>query len=107
MTNKRYNHNWDKLLTPYQREIIAKPGFGISQQLPYLDEAQVKRVMIGIQSGLLSLNHQHTIEHCRYIRFLPSRGCVTIPFSLAISSHISKDSWRKLRLIRKSQRVSG
>jgi hypothetical protein len=43
--NRKINPKWDSLLTPYQREILAKPGFGIAQRLPYLQEEEVKDIM--------------------------------------------------------------
>ena len=49
MTPKKFNHDWDKLLTPSQRELIAKPGFGLLEQLPYLPEEEVKKAMTIIE----------------------------------------------------------
>lgn len=45
MTPRKYNHDWDKLLTPAQRELIAKPGFGLVERLPYLPAEEVQKVM--------------------------------------------------------------
>lgn len=45
MIGKKLNPNWDSLLTPEQRMILAKPGFGILQELPYLPEEDVKDVV--------------------------------------------------------------
>lgn len=45
MIGKRLNPNWDSLLTPEQRMILAKPGFGILHELPYLSEEDVKDVV--------------------------------------------------------------
>lgn len=50
--NRKLNPKWDCLLTPYQREILAKPGFGISPQLPYLQEEDVQKVMQIIEECL-------------------------------------------------------
>ncbi len=43
--NRKINPQWDSLLTPSQREILAKPGFGISPQMPYLPEEDVQKIM--------------------------------------------------------------
>jgi hypothetical protein len=42
---RKLNPHWDNLLTPVQRGLLAKPGFGITQQLPYLNENDVKEIM--------------------------------------------------------------
>lgn len=45
MAARKLNPNWDSLLTPDQRELLVKPGFGIVKDLPYLTEDEVKKVM--------------------------------------------------------------
>ena len=48
--NRKVNPNWDGHLTAEQRELLAKPGFGITEQLPYLPESDVKEIMNIIES---------------------------------------------------------
>lgn len=45
MATRKLNPNWDSLLTPYQRALLTKPGFGIVKDLPYLQEEEVKKIM--------------------------------------------------------------
>lgn len=56
MIGKRLNPNWDSLLTPEQRMILAKPGFGILQELPYLPEEDVKDVVTILEDCIKHLN---------------------------------------------------
>jgi hypothetical protein len=49
MATRKLNPKWDSLLTPYQRELLVKPGFGIVKDLPYLPEDEVKKVMTIIE----------------------------------------------------------
>jgi len=46
VVTRKLNPNWDSLLTPYQKELLTKPGFGIVKDLPYLNEEDVKKIMI-------------------------------------------------------------
>jgi hypothetical protein len=46
MTTRKLNKKWDSLLTPNQRELLTKPGFGIVKDLPYLGEEEVRKIMI-------------------------------------------------------------
>lgn len=55
MAHKKFNPNWDQLLTVSQREMIAKPGFGILQQLPYLEQEDVKKVITILEDCLTHL----------------------------------------------------
>ncbi|MGE5604263.1 MAG: hypothetical protein ACM3YE_01060 [Bacteroidota bacterium] len=55
MIGKKLNPNWDSLLTPEQRMILTKPGFGILQELPYLPEEDVKEVVSIIEECIKHL----------------------------------------------------
>lgn len=56
LIGKKLNSNWDNLLTPQQRMILAKPGFGILQELPYLQEEDVSEVMTIIEECIKHLD---------------------------------------------------
>lgn len=47
---KKLNHEWDKLLSPEQKELLVKPGFGLSRHFPYMNAMDVKDCMDEIES---------------------------------------------------------
>jgi hypothetical protein len=56
--SKKLNHAWDNLLSPEQKEMIIKPGFGLSQVFPYLKAEDVKEIMNRIEPVIREIEEQ-------------------------------------------------
>ena len=56
--SKKLNHDWDNLLSPEQKEMIIKPGFGLSQVFPYLNDEEVKEIMDRIEPVIREIEEQ-------------------------------------------------
>lgn len=53
--HKKLNHEWDKLLSPGQKELIIKPGFGLSRIFPYMNAEDVKVCMDQIEAVIKNI----------------------------------------------------
>jgi hypothetical protein len=52
---KKLNHEWDSPLSPEQKEMVIKPGFGLSQFFPYMNPDDVKEYMNQIEQVIQNL----------------------------------------------------
>ena len=52
LKHKKLNHQWDRLLSPRQRELLIKPGLGFSSIFPYMNAEDVKFCMDQITEGI-------------------------------------------------------
>lgn len=60
--NRKLNPNWDSLLSLEQKQILVKPGLGLSQTLPYLEAEDVKQLMDTILDCLRKLEEKFNQE---------------------------------------------
>ncbi len=61
--NRKLNPNWDSLLSLEQRQLLVKPGMGLSQTLPYLEAEEVKEWMDTILNCLHKLEERFKLEN--------------------------------------------
>lgn len=61
--NRKLNPNWDSLLSLEQRQLLVKPGMGLSQTLPYLEAEEVKEWMDTILNCLRKLEERFDLEN--------------------------------------------
>ncbi len=61
--NRKLNPNWDSLLNLEQRQLLVKPGMGLSQTLPYLEAEEVKEWMDTILNCLRKLEEKFDLEN--------------------------------------------
>ncbi len=61
--NRKLNPNWDSLLSLEQRQLLVKPGMGLSQTLPYLEAEEVKEWMDTILNCLRKLEEKFDLEN--------------------------------------------
>ena len=60
--NRRLNPNWDSLLSLEQKQLLVKPGMGLSQTLPYLEAEDVKELMDAILDCLHKLEDRFNLK---------------------------------------------
>lgn len=61
--NKKLNHAWDSLLSSKQKELVIKPGFGLTQLFPYMAAEDVKELMDQIEQILDGLEEKIKLRY--------------------------------------------
>jgi hypothetical protein len=61
--NRKLNPNWDSLLSLEQKQLLVKPGMGLSQTLPYLEAEDVKELMDSVLDCLNKLEERFNFKN--------------------------------------------
>ena len=61
--NRKLNPHWDSLLSLEQKQLLVKPGMGLSQTLPYLEAEDVKELMDIVLDCLNQLEERFNLKN--------------------------------------------